>query len=199
MLTAKQLSAERNQKKLFEQLNFTLSVGELCHVTGDNGCGKSTLLAILAGLMSPSSGQVVRSDVELFYLGHKTAVNPSLTALENLTLDLMLSLDQSAAMRHLLEFNLSPFAYQRAAELSQGQQQRIALARFAASNAKLYLLDEPFTACDQQAVLLTEQVMLQKLQQGAAIILTSHQALQTALVSVKKLYLPDYAAVTNHA
>ncbi|PSU44917.1 heme ABC exporter ATP-binding protein CcmA, partial [Photobacterium aphoticum] len=95
MLSVEALSCTRDERVLFENLQFTVSSGELVQIEGHNGAGKTTLLRILAGLGHADDGKVcwhnediasAREDYhqDLLFLGHQTGVKRELTAYENL-------------------------------------------------------------------------------------------------------------------
>ena len=177
------------QQSLFENLSLAVEPGELLQIVGDNGAGKSSLLRIMAGLLMPERGvlswcgkAIDAKDAEfqsqLFYLGHSIGVKAPLTVLENLLYDYrLLSLDQEAALQALDRLGLYPYRLKFAGALSQGQRQRLALAKLLCCEARLLLLDEPLTALDSNSIRSFEAVLEQQLQAGAAIVVSSHQKL----------------------
>ncbi|HEX6064814.1 MAG TPA: cytochrome c biogenesis heme-transporting ATPase CcmA [Longimicrobiales bacterium] len=204
MLAASELACVRGERKLFENLAFTLEPGTLLRIAGANGSGKTSLLRIICGLAMPAHGEVrwqgqpvrtLREEYhrQLIYIGHLPAVKDDLTAAENLEISCALSgarADASECRATLERLGLSRYADQPARHLSQGQRRRVALARLAASNdAALWVLDEPFTALDTSAIALVVQLITAHVARGGIAVMTSHQevavsALVTCIVDL---------------
>ncbi|WP_286271229.1 cytochrome c biogenesis heme-transporting ATPase CcmA [Thalassotalea hakodatensis] len=201
LLETRNLTCIREDRVLFEALNFTVKRGDIIQVEGPNGAGKTSLLRILAGLSSPYEGQVyfagkpIRTCEEYFhqnmlYLGHQVGVKDELTAEENLAFSLALhGLPIQKAEETLSEVNLLGFEDALASHLSAGQHRRIALAQLWQTPAKLWILDEPFTAIDKKGVLKLEQLIKEHANNGGAVILTTHQDLQMPISCYQKLTL----------
>ncbi len=200
MLEAKSLSCVREDRLLFEGLNLTVQPGQIIQVEGPNGVGKTSLFRLLVGLMSPYHGQVlwqgqaIADDREtyqqnLLYLGHHSGVKPELSALENLYFyQQMFEPDfQGDLYAILTQVGLVGLEDIPAAQLSAGQQRRVALARLWISTAKLWILDEPFTAIDKGGVKVLEQLFLRHAEQGGMILLTTHQDLNLSAAAFSKL------------
>ena len=173
-------------------------------IEGHNGIGKTSLLRIVAGLASPLEGKVRWNSEEitkqrevfhydLLYLGHQSGIKPELTAWENLRFyqqighcrqgdDLLWEVLQTVG---LLGREDIP-----AAQLSAGQQKRIALARLWLSKAPLWILDEPFNAIDKKGVAVLTALFEQHAQNGGIVILTSHQEVPSA--RLKKINLEQF-------
>ncbi|KPZ54603.1 Cytochrome c biogenesis ATP-binding export protein CcmA [Pseudoalteromonas sp. P1-13-1a] len=171
-------------------------------LAGPNGAGKTSLLRIVAGFSVPDEGaifykqQAITKHYEeyardLLFIGHKTGVNAQLSALEN--------------VRHWLHINgytNEPDLYPMLAKLglvgledvpvrmlSAGQQRRVALVRLWLSDAKLWVLDEPFTALDKNGVAFLQQRFSEHLKSGGAILLTTHQDLTTQFENLQTVTL----------
>jgi len=201
-LTATKLTYERDEQPIFTNINFTLQAGDILQVAGGNGSGKTTLLRILTGLLQPTQGEITwcgqtittcrtHYQENLFYLGHKPGVKTDLTPYENLNLTTALtklkyniSLKEALAQVGLNNYEDS-FTYQ----LSAGQQRRLALAKLLIIAAKIWILDEPFTALDTLGVRLAENFIVNHLEQGGIVILTSHQLYKLPNVKQKQLIL----------
>ena len=199
VIEAKQLTSVRAGRTLFSALSLQLGGGEILHVEGPNGAGKSTLLRIIAGLLQPLEGEVwlfgqpQHHDPEIWqrqtlFIGHKPAVKAELTALENLHFQSQLDGAAHVDAWQLLEtVGLLGLEDIPAQQLSAGQQRRIALARLWYSQAKLWILDEPFTALDTYGIELLHQRFQRHLEQSGSIILTSHQPLSWSGERLQKI------------
>jgi len=194
MLSVTQLTCQRGERVLFEGLNFELPEGQWLHVSGANGCGKTSLLRILTGLAEPVSGTIswngaaIGEEREVFHedllhLGHQGALKEELTPLENLTLSLGMEGYTRApkdVVEALHQFGLRGREHLPVRFLSAGQRRRVLLTRLLLRPARLWILDEPFTALDVHAVaFLTEKISAHLETQGT-VVLTSHQPLTLA-------------------
>ena len=201
MLKVQGLTCFRQNRCLFAGLGFELESGEICQVEGPNGSGKSTLLRALLGLFRADEGQViwqgelVNKQQELFlqdvlYLGHKFAINSDLTPLQNLSswskLNAVSNINFETALENVGLQGLEDIPCH---SLSAGQHRRVALARLWLSDAKLWVLDEPFTAIDKAGVKLLQQRFESHLANGGMILLTTHQDLSVQFSAMKKLTL----------
>lgn len=191
MLSVSDLSCVRGERRLFSGLSLDLAPGEWLHVQGENGAGKTTLLRALVGLSPAAEGDIrwegepvgkLGEDYrrELLYLGHHGAVKEELTPLENLRLAAALDgaeLSEREALAALIRFGLKGREELPVRFLSAGQKRRVLLARLVTKKARLWVLDEPFTALDVKAVDMLSGVIGEHLAAGGMAVLTSHQAL----------------------
>ena len=206
LISATSLTCIREDRLLFDQLNIEINAGDIVQVEGPNGSGKTSLLRILAGLSQPFEGEVFFSGQSinqsqeefhqnLLYLGHLPGVKGEMNAQENLSFNLALHgfvNDSTDITKTLAKVNLTGFEDSLASHLSAGQHRRISLARLYKSNARIWILDEPFTAIDKQGVHGLEQLFKAHINQGGCVILTTHQDLLTFEPSqIKKITL-DY-------
>lgn len=191
------LSIERQQKVILVDITFSCMAGDCLHVQGKNGSGKSTLLATLAGIRQPLVGSIIRQSDRICYLAHDIAVQAKLTVIEQLLLDPLLDVSEQRVKSILQFFELDKFAHCYCSQLSQGQRQRLALARIMAADCDLYLLDEPINACDDATVIATQTMLRAKLEQGAVVIFTSHQFPVFAELSPRTLCLSQSAPVVS--
>ncbi|WP_037036261.1 cytochrome c biogenesis heme-transporting ATPase CcmA [Rahnella sp. WP5] len=207
MFEALDLSCVRDERTLFSGLSFTIEPGEMVQIEGRNGAGKTSLLRILAGLSSPDAGEVRWQGVstrrqrdifhqQLLYLGHQPGVKSVLTAFENLAFYLsvngpMVRGNASAEAIYQALENVGLLGYEdvTVAQMSAGQQRRVALARLWLSDAPLWILDEPLTAIDKQGVATLIALFEQHAQRGGMVLLTTHQDLQGVNRDVRKLRL----------
>lgn len=184
------LVCERDERTLFEGLDVCVSSGEMLKVTGANGAGKTSLLRMLAGLMTPTAGQVrfngqplPRALPELahhlLWLGHAPTLKLSLTPMENLSWLCALGApaNRMAIEAALASVGLAGYEDQPCQRLSAGQRRRVALARLYVAPAPLWLLDEPFTALDAASVAALEAHLQRHCEEGGTVVLTSHHQL----------------------
>ncbi len=191
MLSAHGLSCVRGERRLFAQLDFTVDAGEWLHVRGENGAGKTSLLRMLAGLSHPAQGEIrwngqplaqAESDYrrDMLFFGHHGALKEDLTAFENLAFAAAIDGDPVAevnALQALYRFGLKGREDLPVRVLSAGQKRRAMLARLATRRAKLWVLDEPFTALDVQAVDMLAGVISGHIANGGMAVITSHQGM----------------------
>ncbi|WP_123402234.1 cytochrome c biogenesis heme-transporting ATPase CcmA [Inmirania thermothiophila] len=189
MLEAEGLVFVREDRVLFEDLGFALHAGEALQVEGPNGSGKTTLLRVLCGLALPEEGEVrwrgtdirrARSEylAELAYIGHQHGVKGELTPRENLAVACALGgrRDGVEADEALARMGLSGYEDVPCRTLSAGQRRRVALARLLLTPARLWILDEPFTALDRGGRRDIERLISQHLAQGGLAVFTTHHA-----------------------
>ncbi len=181
----------RGERQLFAGLDFTLESGQWLHVRGENGSGKTSLLRLLSGLSVPAAGEIrwhgehirhlgTQYREKLLFLGHQGALKEDLTGLENLTFAAALdgaALSDTQALAALRRFGLGARAELPVRVLSAGQKRRVLLARLLTRNARLWVLDEPFTALDVKAVDMLSALIGEHLTAGGMAVLTSHQAM----------------------
>ena len=200
LLEIQQLGFERDEQLVFAPVSFELHSGQILQVLGPNGVGKTTLLKLLATLLTPACGSVLWqgqpiSQVSeaylhsLYYLGHKVAVTPELSAWENLAFLAKLGNMPGDLARALSAVQLAPLAERLCREMSAGQQRRVALATLWLTQARLWILDEPFTALDVQACArLAKQLQAHALA-GGMVIFTSHQQVDFTALAPETLTL----------
>lgn len=203
MLEVSNLACSRGDHRLFSGLNLELHPGQIMQIQGANGSGKTSLLRTLCGFIQPDEGKIAweGSDVrdlgedyfaEMMYLGHLNAIKDELSALENLRISAGLSglsLNETDAIAALRRMGLKGRERLPAKVLSQGQQRRVALARLLVIKARLWILDEPLTALDVNAVALIEGVLAEHLAGKGMVIFTTHQPLNVAGVEMRSLSL----------
>jgi heme exporter protein A len=203
-LSTHDLACSRGYRDLFAGLCLQVQPGEILRVEGRNGSGKTSLLRILAGLAQPVSGDVLWNGTRihdpltdyfqnLLYIGHKPGIKYELTAIENLCLSRALfgTRSENGIEEALYQIGLYGFEDMPAAMLSAGQKRRVALAQLFLTQAKLWILDEPYTSLDVAAVALLEEQFRLHVQAGGMLIMTSHQPVNIAGCVTKRLALPD--------
>jgi len=202
MLRCKKLTCVREDRVLFKDLSFVIKPGEIVQLEGPNGVGKTSLFRLIVGLSIPYDGLIswqgtsINDDREAFYqkllyLGHKTGIKPELSALENLQFfqHLQPCHENIDLWDILAKVGLAGYEDIITAQLSAGQQRRVALARLWLNDCPLWVLDEPFTAIDKSGVNVLENLFLQHAARGGIVLLTTHQDLSLDEKQLSKITL----------
>lgn len=158
------------QVTALEDVSLEIPEGEFCVLIGPSGCGKSTLLRILAGLERPSAGSVAirrgATDAPLnAMVFQEQGVLPWMTVEENVAFGLRTrGLPREEIRRRTERFlektELVPFRRAYPKELSGGMKQRVSLARAFVTEPEILLMDEPFSALDEQNKFLLQEELL---------------------------------------
>lgn len=189
-LSAHDVSCERDDRILFENLTLSVKKGDLIQLVGPNGAGKTTLLRLMAGLNQDFTGEVRWAGENIkscfhdyarqrLYIGHLSAIKKVLTPLENLRwfVSSWPEVKEDDLWRALEEVTLAGYEDVPCQQLSAGQQRRVALARLLVTPTPLWILDEPFTALDKEGVAWLEQKLAEHVEKGGSVLITSHHAL----------------------
>ncbi|USB32330.1 ABC transporter ATP-binding protein [Paenibacillus sp. YPG26] len=156
------LKANQEPVKALDSINLDVKPGEFMVIVGPSGCGKSTLLDLLAGLTTPSSGQILLDgkpitgpNLDRGIVFQQYALFPWKTALANVEFGLETKgvprkERREIAQEYIQLVGLAGFEHRYPHELSGGMKQRIAIARSLAYNPDVLLMDEPFAALDAQ-------------------------------------------------
>jgi len=202
-LDVKKLACARNDCTIFTNLNVSLEAGQILQVEGANGSGKTTFLRALCGLTPSSGGEILwcgerLADVypeflaELAYVGHAAAVKDDLTPLENLRLTAaMATARPGVAPEDALErLGIPPEREDvPCRQLSAGQRRRVALGRLLMADARLWVLDEPFTALDRSGRAVVEELLAEHAGRGGMAAFTTHQTMRLEGCTVSSLRL----------
>ncbi len=185
-----------------EDVSFDIRPGEFVSVIGPSGCGKSTLFNIIAGLQTPTSGQVSVEGQPV--RGPHPAVGtvfqeescfPWRSVIDNVAFPLELAgLSKAArheqAKRFIDMVGLRGFERRMPSELSGGMRQRVCIARTLAAKPRLLLMDEPFAALDEQTRLLLGDKVLQIQQElRQTTLLITHSITEAVQLSDRVLVM----------
>lgn len=199
-LTIADLTVTYRGVPALHHINLELSCGTCVGLLGPNGAGKSTLLKAMAGLVPAETGRVrfdarehggaTGADRSIAYLPQRSLVDwdfpltvrgliemgryPALGAWRPFT-----AADDDIVTRALAATHLDNLADRQISALSGGQQQRAFLARALAQEAHVYLLDEPFTGLDRNAIALLSDLLRQLSHGDGKLVVVSHHDLRT--------------------
>ena len=187
-LKVENLSSVRSNKVVFENINFEVFPGENLEIIGSNGSGKTTLLRTILGLIKPEKGIINWLDendkfndfrtFECFYQGHQLGIKNLLTVYENLKLTHgAKGMDENKIYECLERVGLMHIN-ELASNLSVGQRKRISIARWLVKNFKIYFIDEPFSALDDEATSMIEHLIQELNSKGCSFVITGHRPSQ---------------------
>lgn len=200
LLSGTDLCLLRGERRLFEGLNFALRTGELMLVQGANGSGKTSLLRAIAGLLGLESGKISWQGVptdqdrqsfsaEFVWMAHRVGFKGDLTLIENLRFETGLRSATLAEIDKVLQrLGLSRLTNLPLRSLSAGQQRRVSLARMLISDARLWLMDEPFANLDADGQTLVIDLVSEHLAKNGACVMAAHQDVELDL-PVRRIWL----------
>ena len=189
MIAASSLTRRFGSRLVVSDLSFEVGRSEIVALLGPNGAGKTTTLRMLVGLIAPTSGLVTIDGVRLTrstgsalrrrigFLTEAPGLWDRLTVRENLAVYAGLhALDRPThAVDRLLDlFELSDHGRARAAELSKGMRQKVALARALLHDPDILLLDEPTSGLDPEIARSVRRLLDERRAQGCAILVSTH-------------------------
>ncbi|AOE49565.1 heme ABC exporter ATP-binding protein CcmA [Kangiella sediminilitoris] len=196
-LYAHELTVSRSEQVLLEDAELHLAPSTITYLHGENGAGKTTLMRCLAGLLPADHGSMYWNKrpithpesgyfQDLIFLAHSLSMKNELSIAENLAFYASLRMRCSITGKPLHqkissvleELGIGGLEDRMFAELSAGQQHKVALARLILEPAKIWILDEPFVNLDHKTrSWLSEKAMAFK-QQGGTVLFTSHHHIE---------------------
>jgi heme exporter protein A len=193
VISARAVEKRYGDRRVLRGVDFEVAAGGFLVVTGPNGSGKTTLLRLCAGLAVPSAGALT-IDVErsrIGFLAHDALVYRELTALENLELygRLYRVRERRQRIGMLLErFALWDARHERAASYSRGMLQRLALCRTLLHGPRLLVLDEPYSALDDEGAALLDRELANR-QADAGFVVATHDPERVRSFATQRLAL----------
>jgi len=188
-IATNELGFSRGEIPIFNEVNLTLSPGEILMIRGGNGSGKTSLLRILAGFSNFYSGQLkYKLDTDQWvagpargaigWLGHKSGLNLDLSVEENLKFWESISQYSNQISQALKKVDLLNARFATTRNLSAGQQRRLNLARLLLGKWPVWILDEPSANLDKEGAQLIEKLLSDHAKNGGSAIVASHEPLR---------------------
>lgn len=187
----------RGGRMLFRGVTIDLKAGDSALLTGPNGVGKSSLLQICAGFLPAFAGQVERRG-GMALADERLALDMERPLRRALSFWARLDGGEDGTLDHAMDtMDLSKLADLPVRMLSTGQRRRAMLARVIASNARIWLLDEPGNGLDDASLDLLGRAVSRHLAAGGVVLAASHQPLP--LAKPVRIDLRDHAVETEGA
>jgi len=179
---------------VLDGINLDVRPGEFVTLLGASGCGKSTLLSLIAGLESPTDGEIttVAKPALMF---QEPALLPWLTAQQNVELAMRFggvskAKRKTKAQELLSLVHLDRAVKQRPHELSGGMRQRVALARALAQDSSILLMDEPFAALDAVTRDILHEELIRVWQEtGVTVVFVTHNVREAVRLGQRVLLM----------
>jgi nitrate ABC transporter ATP-binding subunit len=207
----KEFKTDKGPFLAVRDFSLNVALGEFVSIIGHSGCGKSTVLSMIAGLHTLDGGGLIVNQKEVSGAGPDRAVVfqspnllPWLTAIENITLGLEQVLPRSThaereevAHLWLARVGLAKSGRKKPAELSQGMQQRVGIARAFALDPEVLLLDEPFGMLDSLTRMELQDVLLDVWSEHRiTTLMVTHDVEEAVFLSDRIVMMTDGPAAT---
>ena len=196
MLKTQNISIQRPNAPLLILPDILIEKGDHALLLGPSGSGKTSFLSVISGLLHPSSGQVLFEDTDIYHLSRKNLdalrgknfglifqalhLLPTITIRQNIDIAAKLQgikISKTRIEDLLSSLGISDKANRKPDALSQGEQQRAAIARALVNHPSIILADEPTSALDDENADKVAQLLIQSARDsGAALIIATHDA-----------------------
>ena len=189
MILVKDLSIERSNKKIFENVNMSLGSGKIILLKGKNGSGKTTLLKAILSLIEPSSGSIYWKGKLLKknlydYYDHVTYIADTTSSLSKLSVSeniniwkkiFLSNISKSQVENILKTLKLDIYINHKVNSLSFGENKKLEFLRLIIEGKKIWILDEPLSNLDDESIDVLAQTFEDHRSKEGSIIFSSHQ------------------------
>ena len=189
MIIVKDLSVERLGKKIFENINLSISSGCITILKGKNGSGKTTLLKAILNIIEPSAGSIywkgklLKKNLYDFY-NHVTYIPDTTSSLKKLTIEdniniwkrfFTSNINNEQIETALKTLKLDNYLNKKVGTLSFGETKKLEFLRLIIENKNVWILDEPLSNLDEDSIELMKQTFEDHCAKEGSIIFSSHQ------------------------
>ena len=189
MIIVKDLSVERLDKKIFENINLSLTSGNITILKGKNGSGKTTLLKALLNIIEPSfgsiywKGKLLKKNLYDFY-NNVTYIADTTSSLRKLSIKdniniwkkfFISKINDAQIETALKTLKLDNYLNKKVVELSFGETKKLEFLRLIIENKNVWILDEPLSNLDEDSIELIKQTFADHCAKEGSIIFSSHQ------------------------
>ena len=215
-LTAINITKSYRSRTVVNQINLSISEGEIVGMLGPNGAGKTTSFYMIVGLIRPDSGQIELDDCDITYhpmhqrsrmgigyLPQETSIFRKLSVQDNIFSILELRKELTKQQRKqilndlLNEFHISHLKNAPAISLSGGEKRRVEIARALALDPKFILLDEPFAGIDPISIIDIKRIIKHLCNRKIGVLITDHNVRET-LDICQRAYIVSEGTIIAH-
>lgn len=215
-LTATNITKSYRSRTVVNQINLSISEGEIVGMLGPNGAGKTTSFYMIVGLIRPDGGKIAldnkditylpmheRSRLGIGYLPQETSIFRKLSVQENIQSILELRKELNKKQRQqtlndlLNEFHISHLKNAPAISLSGGEKRRVEIARALALDPKFILLDEPFAGIDPISIIDIKRIIKHLCNRKIGVLITDHNVRET-LDICQRAYIVSEGTIIAH-
>lgn len=204
-----------NGYEALKNVNFTIDNGDLICLLGPSGCGKTTILNLIAGLLDPTSGDIINNGISMIdkhpkdrdigFVFQNYALYPHMTVLENVMFPLTVGEKkmskqeaETIARKFMALTSIEELENKKPGTMSGGQQQRVAITRALVQNPNILLLDEPLSNLDARLRLrIREEIRRLVKEVGITTVFVTHDQ-EEALSISDKIVLMDQGVIQQH-
>ena len=188
MLLVNNLSFSRNETKIFENLNLSLSNKKIIQIKGKNGSGKTTFLKVILNILEPHNGEIIwkgkniKKNIFDFY-NQTTFIMDNNTSTRELSVEDNINfwrglssskLNNEEIFELLNKLNIEKYYKTKVMYLSSGERKKLELIRLILEQKKLWVLDEPFNHLDDLSIEILNQTFLDHVNNDGMILFASH-------------------------
>ena len=188
MLLINNLSFSRNETKIFENLNLSLSNKQMIQIKDRNGSGKTTFLKVILNILEPKSGEIiwkgsnVKKNIFDFY-NQTTFIMDNNTSTRELSVEDNINfwrglssskLSKDEIFKLLKKLDIEKYYKTKVMFLSSGERKKLELLRLILEQKKLWVLDEPFNHLDDLSIEILNQTFLDHVNNNGLILFASH-------------------------
>ncbi|WP_455719532.1 ABC transporter ATP-binding protein [Agathobacter sp.] len=184
MIEVKNLSLEKNNKKILDSISFRVNDGSIMGLIGPNGSGKTLVMKCICGLIVTYDGQIIINGIEARKIEKKSIgmiiENPgfitSYSGFKNLKIlaQIKKKVDKAGIKENMKAVGLDPSNRLPVGKYSLGMRQRLGIAQALMEDEKILILDEPFNSLDEEMTNRLRNRILLERDKGKCIIISSH-------------------------
>ena len=188
MLLTQNLTLYRSKRKIFENVNMSLSSGKIILLKGKNGSGKTSLIKTILNILEPSTGsiywkgKILKKNLydyykNITYISDKISTIRQLSVNENITIwkKIFLSNISNQEINNILSLlNIDKFFNSKVSTLSLGETKKLELLRLIIENKKIWILDEPLTNLDLESIEVLEHTFTDHCNKNGSVLFSTH-------------------------